>query len=91
MKKTLLALSLIGCLALGMSSCVDIQQAGGNNSTSQITVQENNKGTTPVTDEKAPASTDSNGNTTETVTDANGGLQQGGANTEGGFGPIHRP
>ena len=84
MKKTLLALSLVGCLALGMSSCIEIRQAGGSNSTSQITVQENNDGTAYVTDENDPANTDSNGA-------ANGGLQQGGANTEGGFGPIHRP
>ena len=89
MKKTLLALSLIGCLVLGMTSCVEII-SGDNSQTSQITVQENNKGTNPSTNENAPANTDSNGSA-NTTTDANGGLQQGGANTEGGFGPIHRP
>ena len=87
MKKTLLALSLIGCLVVGLASCNDdpkdqvIVTTSGNNSTSAPTQEgSNNNNSTNTTDE-----TGNGGN------QSHPGLQQGGANTEGGFGPIHTP
>ena len=93
MKKTLIALALIGALVAGMVSCINVDK---ENTTTEATGTKEivtSYEVVTVTDEDGSSEivTDAEGDTVTQVVTVAGGLEQGGANTEGGFGPIHRP
>lgn len=87
MKKTLLALALLGCLLVSAVACTDTEAMDRTD-----TENDNGTGTTvavSVTDE-GPAGSDENGTPSDDDDDnQQGGISDGGANTEGGWGPIH--
>ena len=79
MKKTLLALSLLGCLLLSAVACTDLENDPGSDATPAVS----------STDDGA-AESDGNGTPSDDDDDnQQGGISDGGANTEGGWGPIH--
>ena len=79
MKKTLLALALLGCLLVSAVACTDTENDNGTGTTVAVS----------VTDE-GPAGSDENGTPSDDDDDnQQGGISDGGANTEDGWGPIH--
>lgn len=96
MKKILLALSLIGCLLLSAVSCTN-QETEGEGTKAPVSDQETEgEGTkAPVSDQTAITSAGSpdesgapSGEAETNPSDGNS-IANGGANTEGGWGPLH--
>ena len=100
MKKTLLALALIGCLLISVVSC-DPNGSEENTqnpaNTALTTVVPSGDAETPTQSEGGGVIVEQGGNVlgqggaNSTTEQGGGGLDQGGANTEGGWGPIHTP
>ena len=74
MKKALLALSLIGCLLLSAVSCTNQDDKG----------EEKKAPTSDQTEVTTTADPDTDNNPSD-----GSGLENGGANTDSGYGPLH--
>ncbi len=96
MKRTLIALALSAAMLAGMTSCVAAPNKNSDASTEAAT-----KGEVPTYYEDVTA-TDEGGNSvfvtdeagekvTQVATGEGNRLEMGGANTESGWGEIHRP
>ena len=82
MKKTLIALALVAGVMTTFIACEDNHEDSEYKDNQYVT----------VTDTNGNAVTDTNGEVvTELVPVTGTGLEQGGANTEGGWGPIKTP
>lgn len=82
MKKILLALSLIGCLLLSAVSCTN-QETEGEGTKAPVSDQ------TAITTAGSPDESGAPSGEAETNPSDGNSIANGGANTEGGWGPLH--
>ena len=91
MKRTLLAISLILCVLICAVSCTDPNSGANGTKEPATTTAEQPVPGSPVTDENGENVTDEQGEVvTNPATPTGTGIENAGANTESGWGPIIR-
>ena len=89
MKKVLFVLAIMACVTFAMVSCTNNGGTGGVTSGNPTTTETATTPGAPVTNEDGSVVTDENGETV-TTPPVTGGIENVGANTEGGWGPIQK-